>query len=133
MPSAVTTFDVTKHHIHVEFFVTDVIGVSRAVSGVIDTGAPRTEFSDRFLYYAGFLDQPLDAVTMHPGLQTKKYSKIILPKLQICRQQIYNLEVVISRFDEAWGIDALIGLDFFRLFRTTIDYGLGQIITESYQ
>ena len=130
MPNAVTTFDVTRHHIHIEFFVTDTYGVRRAVSGVIDTGAPRTEFSDRFLDYAGFIEKPLDAADIHPQLQTRKYSKIVLPSVEIVQQQINNLEIIISRFDEVWGIDALIGLDFFRMFRVTIDYKAGHILTK---
>lgn len=133
MPSAVTTFDVSKHHIHVEFFVIDAEGIRRAVAGVIDTGAPRTEFSDKFLSYAGFIETPIEGISLQPSLQTKKYSKITLPTLEICQQRIENLEVIVSRFDEIWGIDALIGLDFFRKFRVTIDYKTGQIITELYR
>lgn len=51
---------------------------------------------------------------------------------EICQQRIEGLEVVVSRFDEIWGIDALIGLDFFRRFRVTVDYRAGHIITEPY-
>lgn len=37
-----------------------------------------------------------------------------------------------TSFEKHWGVDALIGLDFFRKFRVTIDYQAGQIITEPY-
>jgi hypothetical protein len=33
---------------------------------------------------------------------------------------------------EDWGVDALVGLDFFKQFRVTIDYKAGQIITEPF-
>lgn len=48
----------------------------------------------------------------------------------VCGYTINHYEVFAFRFDESWGIDALIGLDFFRRFRVTIDYKLGHLITE---
>ena len=54
----------------------------------------------------------------------------MLPSITICGQTIENLEVMVSRFDPAWGIAALIGLDFFRRFKVTIDYGSGQLVCE---
>ncbi len=40
------------------------------------------------------------------------------------------LKVYVSHFEKSWGIKALIGLDFFRYFRVTIDYKAGHLITE---
>ena len=37
-----------------------------------------------------------------------------------------------TSFEKDWGVDALIGLDFFRHFRVTVDYKAGQIITEQF-
>jgi hypothetical protein len=37
---------------------------------------------------------------------------------------------MVSRFDPAWGIGALIGLDFFRRFKVTIDYGKAVLVCE---
>ena len=108
----------------------DPNGVERALDGVIDTGAPRTEFSDEFLYYTDFLQTPRQEINIKPGLQTQKYGKIVIPSLEICGHPLKNFEVLVSRFEETWGVDALIGLDFFRRFRTTIDYHRGEIATE---
>lgn len=36
-----------------------------------------------------------------------------------------GIEVRVARFYESWGVDALIGLDFFRPFPVKIDYQRG--------
>jgi hypothetical protein len=126
----VTSFDTAKHHIHVDFIVTDRSGTPFDFSGVIDTGAPWTEFSDEFLIHAGFIAPPDEAVALKPELQTQKYGRVVLPSLTVCGQVIHDLRVMVSRFDESWGIAALIGLDFFRRFRVTVDYARGELICE---
>ncbi|MBI2344297.1 MAG: hypothetical protein HYV02_08215 [Deltaproteobacteria bacterium] len=57
---------------------------------------------------------------------------IVLPLVEICSHRIENFPVYVSHFEKSWGIDALIGLDFFRQFRVTIDYQQGALTTESY-
>lgn len=128
-----TSFDVSRHHIHLEFVVTGVNNIWHSVAGILDTGAPRTEFSDQFLMHTGFLDIKNKNTKLKPGLQTQKYGTIELPSITICGHRIGNFEVYVSHFDQSWGIDALIGLDFFRHFRVTIDYRNGVIITSSYE
>ena len=130
MPLTVTLFDTTRHHVHIELFVLSPSGDPKSVAAILDTGAPRTEFSDQFLDSAGLIDLSDEPKTLPPGEQTKKYGKIILPTLEICGHTLTKFKVLISHFERSWGIDALIGLDFFRKFRTTIDYEKGQIITE---
>ena len=73
MRDNLTSFDTSRHHIHLEFSVTDSSGVLHSVAGILDTGAPRTEFSDQFLIYAGFLNGKNENATLNPGLQTQKY------------------------------------------------------------
>lgn len=128
-----TAFDTSKHHIHLEFMVTDLNGLSHSVAGILDTGAPRTEFSDQFLMHTGFIDARNEKTRFKSGLQTQKYGLIELPSVNICGHQISSLEVFVSHFEESWGIDALIGLDFFRLFLVTIDYKNGFLITSPYE
>ena len=57
MPHTITHFDTAEHHIHIEFFVSDNQGQRFDLNGVLDTGAPRTEFSDKFLVLAGFIKE----------------------------------------------------------------------------
>lgn len=102
----------------------------RSVAAILDTGAPRTEFSDQFLDFADFITLADDPQSLPPGQQTKKYGKIILPLLDICGHTLKDFEVLISHFEKSWGMDALVGLDFFRRFRTLIDYRAGHILTE---
>ena len=45
---------------------------------------------------------------------------------------ILDTGAYVSHYEKHWGVDALIGLDFFRQFRVTIDYKVGQIITEPF-
>ena len=130
MPHTSTHFDISRNHIHIRFFVTDYTGQRHSLDGVLDTGAPRSEFSDKFLVLAGFIKTPVHGIVIKQGLQTQKYGKLVLPKVEICNHLLENFEVFASRFDDSWGIAALIGLDFFRKFRTTIDYGRGEIIAE---
>lgn len=132
MPSAVTTVDTGRHHIHFAAFVTNPEGARIKLRAVLDTGAPFSEFSDVFLQYAGFSWRTDQGVRIKPGLQTQKYAKLALPHVEICTRVIHDMTVYVSRFDEHWGVDALVGLDFFRRFRVTVDYRAGQIITEAY-
>jgi hypothetical protein len=127
-----TIFDKTRHHIHIEFFVTDAKGEKWSFDGILDTGAPRTEFNDAFLAHAGFISSSQDKVSLKEGLQTQKYGKIILPSIEICGHTIEKFEVMVSHFEKSWGVAALIGLDFFRQFRVTIDYKAGQVIAEPF-
>jgi len=125
----ITAYDRNKHHIYIDAIVTNPKGIVYSVAGILDTGAPRTEFSDHFLVYSGFIETKSETVNLKPGLQTQKYSKIILPSIIICHHQIDSFEVFVSHFEPSWGIDALIGLDFFRRFRVTIDYSNGFLLT----
>lgn len=100
---------------------------------ILDTGAPRTEFSDEALYFAGLLPKTNNEIKIEEGLQTQKYSNIVLPFIEICSHYILDLNVYVSHFDKSWGIDALIGLDFFRRFRVTVDYENSCIVSEPFK
>lgn len=69
-------------------------------------------------------------VDIQPGLQSQKYGKINIPLIEICNHQLIEFEVFVSTFESSWGIDALIGLDFFRRFVLTIDYDNGLLIAQ---
>ena len=129
MPS-ITTFDTSKRYIFTFAYVITKTGHRQKFDVLLDTGAPLTEFSDEALQVAGLLEQTKEDVKLKQGFQTQKYGKVVLPKIEICSHPIDNLEVYVSHFDKSWGVKALIGLDFFRKFRVTIDYKTGQIITE---
>ncbi len=104
-----------------------------SVAGILDTGAPRTEFSDQFLVHTGFMNSTNENVSIKSGLQTQKYGMMTLPSVTICGHQMDDFEVFVSHFEESWGIDALIGLDFFRRFLVTIDYTNGVLVTSPYE
>lgn len=129
MPN-ITTFDTSARYIHLHIYVTTHDGKRHKFDVILDTAAPSTEFSDEALETMGFLQSRQEDVQLKLGLQTQKYGKIILPQVEICRHRIEALDVYVSHFDKSWGIKALIGLDFFRRFRTTIDYEKGEIVTE---
>lgn len=129
MQKNITSFDTSRHHIHVDLIITDPKGTPHSVAGILDTGAPNTEFSDQFLMFAGLLDSKNTEARLKPGLQTQKYGMLELPSLIICGHRIDAFEVFVSRFEPSWGIDALIGLDFFRRFLVTIDYANEILIT----
>ena len=129
----ITTFNIKAQYIYLPvFIVTDNLKLLE-FDAILDTGAPMTEFSDKALQYAGFLDKIKNGVTLKDGLQTQKYDTVILPETKICGHQIKNLRVFVSHFEKSWGIDALIGLDFFRNYRVTIDYLKGILITGTNQ
>ncbi len=131
MPNC-TTFDPQQRYILLEIRVADKRGKMRDFPALLDTGAPSSEFSDDVLQFLGFLKKTNDDVPLQPGLQTQKYGKILLPAVEVCAHTIENLQVYVSHFEKSWGIDALIGLDFFRRFRVTIDYEAGHLISELY-
>jgi len=130
MQRNITSFDTERHHIYIEPI--DLKGLKYSVTGILDTGAPKTEFSDQFLIHTGFIES-VTAATIKPGLQTQKYRMITLPSVIICGHKIDCFDVFVSRFEKSWGIDALIGLDFFRRFMITVDYSKGLLITEENQ
>ena len=132
MPPFITSFDTSLHHINLEFFITDKTGIRHSVAGILDTGAPRTEFSDRFLAHTGMLPDIASPGKADKGLQTAKYGKMIIPEAEICHHFMNNFEIIVSYFEESWGVDALIGLDFFRENVVTVNYEKGIIISEPF-
>jgi hypothetical protein len=83
---------------------------------------PALEKPSAFKYTGtGFISKTKPAI-IKTGLQSQKYDKIIIPQLQVCGHSIENLEVFVSHFENSWGIDALIGLDFLRRYKVEIDY-----------
>lgn len=130
--SSVTTFDTRERYILLPVLVVSRNGQKDEFDALLDTGAPRTEFSDETLWHLGFLERADENVELPHGMQTKKYGRVVLPHVEICSRPIEGLEVYVSHFEKSWGIKALIGLDFFRRFRVTIDYKAGHILTERY-
>lgn len=130
--SAAKPFDTNRAHIHLECSVTNNNGYTFNFNAILDSGAPVTEFSDLFLLYADIWSQRDDEVSLKPGLQTQKYDKTTIPLIEIANQQLLEFEVYVSSFESSWGIDALIGLDFFRLFEVTIDYSKGQLLAKPF-
>ncbi len=88
MQEKITSFDTSRHHIHIEFMVTNPKGTLHSVAGILDTGAPRTEFSDQFLIHAGFIDAKNKEAKLKPELQTQKYGIVELPSVMICGHRI---------------------------------------------
>lgn len=132
MSNTITTFDTKSHHLYIEGFVVRPTGRRYSLNAILDTGAPHSEFSDSFLISTGFLPQKDRSVILKDGLQTQKYGKIILPELEICGRHLLDWKAFVSYFGESWGVDALIGLDFFRKFRVSIDYSKGELVTENF-
>ena len=131
MPN-ITPFDPKAHHIRFVGSMTSSEGVEYEFRAILDTGTPWTEFSDQFLHAVGMIPEIDQTVNTKSGLQTQKYARLTVPHVTVCGHDIHELSVSVSHFEKHWGIDALIGLDFFKMFRTTIDYKAGQIITEAY-
>lgn len=125
-----TKFDPRQRYLTLSIFVSDNSGEKHLMKALLDTGAPSTEFSDEALEFLGFLDKTEHDIKLKHGLQTQKYGKITIPHIEICSHAIKKLDVYVSHFEKSWGVKALIGLDFFRRFRVTIDYEAGHIVTE---
>src|SRR3989344_6105558 len=125
----ITTFDVSRRNIFLPVFVTTESKKRYKFNALLDTGAPATEFSDEALQVLGLLEKTKQDISLKPGLQTQKYGRVTLFQIEICSHPIDNLEVYVSHFDKSWGIKALIGLDFFRRFRVTIDYKASHLVT----
>lgn len=130
MPT-VTGFNTKARYIFLPIFIVSKTGNKMEFDAILDSGAPNTEFSDHALQSAGFLEELQGDVQLKPGLSTQKYGKTKLPRVEICSHHLADLTVYVSRFEKSWGVDALIGLDFFRRFRVTIDYKKGELTTEA--
>ncbi len=127
-----TFFDAQRNHIHLEITVKNSHGMEYSLDAILDTGAPVTEISDQFLAFTGFIPFPNEKISIKSGLQSQKYSRITIPEISVCGNIINDFNVYVSYFDESWGIDALIGLDFFRKHIVEIDYSKGVIKTEKF-
>lgn len=126
-----TPFDTSRHHIFTTFIVTHpTTGTKHSFEGIIDTGAPHTEFTDTVLARIGIIKAPNPDIQVREGLQSQKYGRITFPQLEICGQVLKNFQAFVTKLDESFGVDALIGLDFFRKFEVKINYKLGTIVTE---
>lgn len=126
-----TTFDSSEYHIYFAAKIQDCNGVEHAFRGILDTGAPSTEFSDEFLLAIGVLKpDAIKKVDIHPEQQTARYGRIIIPRIHCLGQTMENVKVKVVRFVEGWAVDALIGLDFFMKYEVKINYKLGTIVTE---
>ena len=130
----ITVFDTTRHHIYLRCRLLTSNYESLGFVGILDTGASKTELSTLFLISAKILKvEQMKPRNIRTHQETQKIGKIVLPTVEICGQTLSNFEIFVSQFDSSWGgIDALIGLDFFRYFRVTIDYSKGEILTEKF-
>lgn len=131
MPN-ITIFDPTAHHIRLVGSLRTPDDVDYEFRAILDTGAPFTEFSDQFLHAAGMMSDITPDISIKSGLQTQKYGKLVLPNMEICGHRIQEMPIYVSHYEKHWGVDALIGLDFFRRFEVTINYQKGHIITKTF-
>lgn len=53
----ITVFNTSRHHLYINSTIIDGDGVAHAFRAVLDTGAPKSEFSDRFLKTIGMIGQ----------------------------------------------------------------------------
>ncbi|OGQ06390.1 MAG: hypothetical protein A2W61_05040 [Deltaproteobacteria bacterium RIFCSPLOWO2_01_44_7] len=129
MPN-ITVFDPKEHHIRLVGSMKTADSIDYEFRAILDTGAPWSEFSDQFLLAVGMFNSQNPPPAVRPSLQTQKYDKLVLPQVKICGHVIPKMLVYISHFENHWGVDALIGLDFFRRFRVTVDYKPGHLLTD---
>lgn len=131
MQHTTTPFDAERHHIYTQIVVTHPREKTKhSFLGIIDTGAPFTEFVDSVLIQSGFIETSDENVKIKEGLQSQKYGRITFPEIEICGKTIKNFNAYISKLEASWGVDVLIGLDFFRNFDVTISYKRGLIVVE---
>lgn len=84
--------DVRQHHIRLKVIINIGHGLPWRVAGVLDTGAPWTEVSDKFLHHAGLIDELPDDEPLPAGLQTRRYGKTVLPEVEVCGQRLSNID-----------------------------------------
>lgn len=129
----ITAFDTKAHHIYLRGNLFFHENLSRRFKAVLDTGASKTEFSTDFLIASKILTlEQIQASNIRPHQETQKIGKILIPCFEVCGQKIENFEVFVSHFESFWAMDALIGLDFFRKFRVSIDCSKGELVTEEF-
>ncbi len=129
----ITVFDTSQHHVNLRGHLHFINGLSLGFKGVLDTGASKTELSVNFLIASNILtSEKIKKMNLEHDQESQKIGKIKLSQLDICGQSLSDFEVFVSHFSPHWGIDALIGLDFFKKFRVTVDYSVGHIVTEPF-
>jgi predicted aspartyl protease len=101
---------------------------SGIVQLALDTGATSTLVNVAVLVAVGY-DPRLatDRVQVTTGSRVEFAPRVELQRLTTLGQERFNFPVLAHTLPPSTGVDGLLGLDFFRGLRLTIDFQLGQL------
>ena len=121
-------FDPASTHILVGGVLEGPLGVTRFVRFVIDPGTPHT-----------VVDTPLmDALGFHAGIAVGRSTLwgvsgvtegyvVRAPRIRVVGKELRDYRVAVHDFAEGLGVEALLGLDFFRGGYLGLDFVTGEI------
>lgn len=97
----------------------------------VDTGAVRTLISREVLQHAGY--RPASAtqrVLIATASGIERVPQIVVERIQVLGHQRRNVPVLAHTLPPSVGLDGLLGLDFLRDYRLTIDFRAGTVTLE---
>ena len=94
----------------------------------LDTGATSTLINAAILVYAGYDPSASpDRIRITTGSGVEYVPRVVTERIQVLRQERVGLPVLSHTLPPTAGVDGLLGLDFFREQRLTIDFRRGTI------
>ena len=96
----------------------------------LDTGASVTSIGLKPLILAGIDTENSTFTTFGNATKSHYVPMVMLRPLTFGNEIISNFEVLAYSLPEAHGIDGVLGLDFLRHFKVTLDFGKGRLTLE---
>ena len=120
-------FDPGRNHILVSVRITGPVKVAMARMA-LDTGATRTSLDQEIAAELGYrVDSSTETVRVATGSQYETVPVIGVERIEALGNQKENLPILCKSLPAGLPIDGLLGLDFFRNQRLTIDFREGLI------
>ena len=125
-----TSFNPDRRSIPVRVWLFGPIGIARAIL-TLDTGATRTLIARDIAEKIGYrVDDDAEAVPTITVSGTEDMPLLSLERFDALGQQRHDFPVLCHNLPPGTPTDGLLGLDFFRSQRLTIDFREGLIILD---
>lgn len=100
----------------------------------VDTGSSYTIISEAAAIQVGFdLSQVAESATFSDASTTHLVPKVTLKSFTLADAKVDNLDVLCYSLPEEHGIDGVIGLNFLRHFRITLEFEQGILILDRFR
>ena len=105
----------------------------RTVWLAFDTGASTTVIRESALRDIGYAPELINEfASFGDASQSHLVPKFTLKSLSLAGARVENIEALAYTIPEEHGIDGVVGLNFLRHFKITLDFGQGKLMLEKF-